>query len=604
MASATFKQNIYPTPPQRRKTVVEVNYSLTAPDSKEGGTLTLPPGNAISRPHQIANEVRLQAAPVGTLEPDNWALDGRFMIPVPPKEQPELEIGWWSEAMSDGNGNFATPLVLERVFDTVQTFNTLAITFDPDGDNTCADFDVAFYDGFSTLIYKVEARGNTDTIYRTPRAGMNILRVAITIYSTSKPRRFARILEIDYGLVLTYTNKELFNLGLINEADHNGRRLMYPELNLTIHNGGLYDVLDPDTYAPYFLQRQRFEYRHGLRLPDGSIEWEDCGTYHLARWRVSDARVEFRAVGRTFELENAIFFDSTFSEFTLQTLARKLFPQTDVPILTPAIAGYFGNINHRRALTYLAELSCCLVYEDRQNRVQFLDIISEGPETVDTLNYKNLKSAPAVETSEYYNSILLAEYDTSIEYRQISRTTQDPGEVKIVFSHPVRGFPSHEITPGYTLANQEWHTMYMTGTLIRGNGAPPEAEVIIYGHSVVLTKSENLYFAPWYTGLEETQPYAVDLPFFIRSSPNYKALKDWFLPRKFEILKRQLRVDARWRGNPVREVGDFVETVFSKRGNSQNMHISKTEIQYVGGGLSGHIDVIGKNPLMGGGPAP
>jgi len=599
MVSETYKQNIYPTPPQRRHTIAEVTYSLTAPDSKDGGELSLPAGNAMSRQHQVMNEIRLQAAPVGTLEPGNWSLDGRFMIPVAPDEQTDLEVGWWSDAISNESGYFDTPLVVERVFDMVQTFNTLAIAFDPGGNNACADFDIDFYDGFNNLMNHVEARGNSDTSYRSPSAGINILRVVITIYRTCKPFRFARILEIDFGLVLTYTDNEIITLSLINEADHNGHSIMYPELNISIRNGGLYDILDPATYAPYFLQRQRFEYRHGLALPDGLVEWVDCGTYHLARWNVSDSRVEFRAVGRTFEIEKTTFLDSTFSEFSIQSLARKVFPQTEIPIHTPPIVGYFGNVNNRRALVYLAELSCCLVYEDRNNRVQFHEIIESGADVTDVLNYQNLISAPEVETSEYYNSILLSEYDTSIEYRQISRTKQRLGAIRIVFSHPVQGVPSYDITPGFKIEDLEWHTMYMTGNLVSNSDSSlPEAEITIHGYSIVLTQSKNLYNAPWHTGREETRPYAVDLPFFIRSTPGYDALKQWFLPRKFEILRQQLKVNVRWRGNPAREVGDFAETIFNRHGSSQGMHVTRTEMRYTGGGLGGYIEVVGKNPLM------
>ena len=145
MVSAAYKENIYPKGAPR-KTVAEVSYSLSAPDSKEGGELNLPPGNSISRPWQVMNELRIQPAPVGTLEPEHWTLEGRFMIPVSTNVQEGLEIGFWSKSQSDEMGFFDDPLVIERIFDHVQTFNTLGIVFDPASGNCCTEFDVEFFD--------------------------------------------------------------------------------------------------------------------------------------------------------------------------------------------------------------------------------------------------------------------------------------------------------------------------------------------------------------------------------------------------------------------------------------------------------------------------
>jgi len=600
MVSQAYKDAIYPGINERgRKTFAEVIYTLTAPDSKEGGIFELPLGNEISRPDQVMNEIRLQVAPVGTLEPDNWWLDGRFMIPVPPQEQPNLEIGWWSDKVSDGNGYFAEPLVIERVFDSVQTFNTLGIVFDVEGDNACADFDVSFYNGFGALDYKHEERDNMLTNYRTPRAGIDILRVVVTIYRTAKPFRFARIIEMDFGMVLTYTNNELSSVNLINEVDPTGRSFIYPELSITILNDGNYDQFDPTTYAPYFVRRQRFEYRHGVLLDDGTVGWVDCGAYLLARWSVSDSVVTFRAAGRTFELENNDFFGSSFETYTIAQLIRRFYPQTDIDIPSPQIIGYFGNVNYRRALTMLIELSCCLVYEDRNNRLQFVDVATSSDYSVDSINYRNIKAHPNATIKEYFNSILLAEYDMSIETRQISRNTQSTGNINVVFSAPIKGEPDYTLPEGYELEDVQWHTMYMTANLIyNGTGEELEyIELIIRGEVVTLTRQDNLYFAPWYTGREEVRAYPVNLPFFIRNSEGYSDMKEWFLTRRFDMLERQLYVNVNWRGNPDREVGEYVNMQYNERGATQGMHITKTEISF-NGTLEGNISGIGKNPLL------
>ena len=613
MVSTAFKESIYPPVGTPRQTVAQVTYSLTAPDSKEGGQLNLPEGNSISRPWQVMNDVHLQPAPVGTLEPEHWSLDGRFMIPIPPTiqedletdyqedYQEDLEIGFWSLSQSDSEGYFTAPLVIERIFEQVQTFNTLGLVFDVASGNCCSEFDVEFYDGFNNLISREEVTDNQRTIYRTAMGGIDVWRVVVRLYRTNRPFRFARIIEIDFGLVLTYTDNEIISLNMINESDHNGKVFVLPEFNLTITNNGQYNLFNSEGYGPFFLQRQRFEYKHGLVLPDGSTEWVDCGTYFLNRWKVSDSRVTFSATGRTFGLGSTIFHRSTLQEFQLHQLVSQIYPQSNVPIVTPPIMGFFGNITARRVLALLAEVSCCLVYEDRNNHIQFQDILSqENDSPVDTLDYCNVIGSPGAETNEYYNAISLAEYDMSVEDRQISRTKHTPGQIMVVFSNPTQGELEYELSPGFSLINPRWHTMYMEGTIVRTgvNSTAVEAELTITGQSITLTRTDNLYLAPWHTGREETQPYRVDLPFFITAAPHYRELRTWFLRRKFEIIRKRLGVNVRWRGNPVREIGDLVHTVVDNQGRGQNMHISRSEITYNNGALGGRVTVFGEHPLQ------
>jgi len=595
--SAQFKQNIYPPHGVGRKTVAEVTYQLTAPDSKEGGNTVLPEGNVIARPWQVMNEIRLQQAPVGTLEPDHWTLEGRFMIPVPPNEQEHLEIGHWSKTMSDEDGYFETPLIFERYFDSVQTFNALVITFDVESGNCAADFDVEFYDGFGGLIHKEEVRDNQETTYTTPRAGLDILHVVVRFHKTNRSYRFLRIVEIDFGIVLTYLDSDIASINLIRQGNYRGRSFIYPELRLSIFNQGKYNILDETTFAPYFLRRQRFTYRHGLELPDGTIEWVDCGTYFLHDWEVSDKRVIFTAKGRTSWLTGIPYRESSFTEFSLQQLARQFYPQTDISLISPLIPGYFGHTNYRQALAQLVEFSSCMAYETRNNRVQFLDILEQGKEVVDTIDYSNSK-LPRATLNQFYNAILLTEYDVSIEHRQISRTTHSAGDIMVVFNQPAQGELEFEITDGYRLDNPISRTMYMTGQLVRTHdNAPPQAELTIRGEVITLTGQDNLYHAPWHTGREETNIYAVDLPFFIRTASQYTQMRDWFLERKFRLLRKQIEVNSKWRGNPAREVGDFVDMAFDNQGRSQGMDIVTTEMRY-SGGLHGFITTIGDNPLF------
>lgn len=633
MQSDEYNANIYPPPGVIRRTAARVTYSLTAPDSKEGGELILPDGNEFSRPDQVMNEIRALSAPIATLEPNYWRLDGTFVLPVAP-ESSNVEVGFWSSEMSapeisewnyrlDGSWKlgkkpFATltgyeafkePLVIERVFENVQTFSALGISFDAQTDNYCTDFEVFFYDAYNGLVYSEHITDNYSAYRRTEKAGEDILRVVIKLYKTNLSRRYARIAEIDFGIMLEFDDHDISSLSMVSEADPSGRTFPFPEFRLTIFNLNRFDVLDSRRYIQ---ARQRFEYRHGLVLPDGSVEFVDCGTYFLSNSRVSDSTVEFTARGRTALLENSVYFDSSFQEFTIGQLVSRIIPQARITLNSPRITGYFGNVDYRRVLTMLSELSCCLVYEDVNNIIQFDDILSKTPpikfewnyllngswqlgekpfaekiRLIDSINYNNAYHAPKVnQGDDNFNAINLMEYTVSTETRQISKTRQQPGEITVYFSAPVVGELTFELPPGYELENVIIYTMYMTATLT-GTGS---AELIIYGESVTLTKSEILYKAPWHTGREPDNPYKIDLPCMIRTE-NFEVFRDWFLARRFAMLNKHLTCDINWRQNPAARTADLINVQLRKDGGNIDMAIVKQELTY-NGALSGNTKSI------------
>jgi hypothetical protein len=629
MPSATYNENIYKK--VGRITEAEVIYSLTAVGSKEGGSLDLPPGNEFSRPEQIMNEIRSMSAPIATLEPDYWLLDGSFVLPVPP-EQSDMEVGWWSGIRSEpvitgwnyklGSwrlgenpfakmeeyGVFPEPFVIERVFDVVQTFNAFGITFDTQTNNYCTEFEVEFYDFAGTMVYREYVTDNSEPYWRSQHPGRNILRIVIKLYKTNRWGRYARITEIDFGILLEYRGEVIRRLNLIREADITGRSYPLPELQLNVLNQGLYDRLDSNTYAPYIQPHQRFDYRHGLVLPDGTTEWIECGAYYLKNWKVSDKVVEFVCTGLTSLMEESTFFDSSFQRVTVSEFIKAHYLQSNVDIMSPMFMPFFGNIDYRRLITMLTELSCCLVYEDKDNIIMFDDIVAKempigdwdwnyqlgdwrlgeksfGTRILSDISYHNIIGTPKDNQREAYNAINLIEYTMSTEYRQVSKTEHSPGDITIYFDAPVLGDVDVELPAGYQLINRIVRTMYMTGTLIGSN----PVEIIVNGERVEFAKSEITYRAPWHTGFENDIPYKIDLPCMIRGE-GFEAFRDWFLGRRFKILHMLIEVDVHWMQNPAFELGDIRNVQLRDTRSNADMFVTRLEYDFPA--LQGNTQLI------------
>lgn len=311
---------------------------------------------------------------------------------------------------------------------------------------------------------------------------------------------------------------------------------------------------------------------------------------------MSDSAVEFIATGRSALFENSLYFGSCFQKFTVAQLVNKIVPQPSINLDSPMIIEFFGNVNHRRLVTMLAELSCCLVYEDRNNIIRFVDILGLESGSSDQkadqaeINYQNMFRAPEARLRNPYNVITLSEYTMSTEYRQVSRTEQSPGEITIYFDGPVTGELDFELLPGFALENVLVYTMYMKATLV-GTGT---AEIIVHGNRVTLTKSEVLYYAPWHSRREPDNPYQVDLPCMIRGE-GFEVFRDWFLARRFTLIKMRLETNVSWAQNPALDLGDIMDVQLAKNGSSAPMIHTRQELNFLA--LKGSSRLIGNNVM-------
>ena len=82
-------------------------------------------------------------APSATLEKDYWKLDGSYE-PFPDSPQ-NTSWGIWSNSMSDENGNFSVPPVIELSFQNAHKTAGLTFEFCPYGNNYCNHMLIQWY---------------------------------------------------------------------------------------------------------------------------------------------------------------------------------------------------------------------------------------------------------------------------------------------------------------------------------------------------------------------------------------------------------------------------------------------------------------------------
>jgi hypothetical protein len=596
MPSGLYSEEIYA--PVRRTTAL-VKFELVAPEAKEKATLSASAGAAFSRQNQLIDSVTDTSAPVATLEPDYWRLDGSFVLPVLP-EKSEAEIGWWSAAISDENGLFGTAPMIEVAFSEPQDIALFGISFDAAANEAVADLEFFVYDSGNRLILQEKITGNTATYATTASGAQNVARIVVKIYKTKNPCRRARVSELTFGVIVRFDGADIMALDVVNETDPSGKTFPTNELNLKIMNNGRFDQLDSESLAQYLHKRQTFEYSHGLYIAEERPEWVFCGAYLLDSWTVSDDTVTFVAKGKSALLENSTFYGSTFTRMTVGDFIKNVFAQAgfDVavpPVLykSPAVAGYLGNVPFRQAATYLAEAGVCAVRENRQNTIDFIDLLATGT-AADTINYDNMFLPPKIKLEPYYNGVILKERTISAKNEQLARaqvTVSGSREARVYFDRPLYGKTATcTVSSGFSLSNIRYSAMFMTATL-KGTGT---AEITVTGESAAFATAENFYSAPWRDPLEPDYGYVVDLPLFFTDNA---AFRTWFLERKFRLLQKRLTCTLTWRQNPAQEVGGTVIVQANKNNHNVPMTPVSEKIDFSGGVLRGSTKTIGEAVL-------
>lgn len=143
----------------------------------------------------------LQAA---TLEQDYWVLGTDFHFF--PNSPSKLPWGWWTASMSDENGNFAVPPVLNLKLDGYFTCVGLTFTFDPYGPTWPTWMKVQWYrDG--ELLAEQEYQPNAYQ-YSAIRTVHLFDQVVVTFDKMSHGYRYLKMQESIYGIIRTFGKDE------------------------------------------------------------------------------------------------------------------------------------------------------------------------------------------------------------------------------------------------------------------------------------------------------------------------------------------------------------------------------------------------------------
>lgn len=310
------------------------------------------------------------------LELNRWALDGKTLI-VPTGE--DVQDGFISSLMSDGEGNFSTPPVITREFSLKHIFPGLTLTFDTRQQEWPLEVTVDFYLNGEVVDTQTVSITSVQTTITTTATEVD--KVTIT-FDRCLPYRRPRLENVLYGLNVQFVNKDIVSTQQKHDVDPLSRRLPTETMQFTILDyEHKYDPDNPAGIYAYVDKNSPIEIQFGYELPDGSVEWLKPDNYMLnAKPSAQNNQATFNGTGLIGSLTGT-FYKSKLGSKSLYDMAQEVLLDAGLTLteqgenpweIDDALKDMFTTAalpidTHMNCLQLIAHAACCRLYTDDDN---------------------------------------------------------------------------------------------------------------------------------------------------------------------------------------------------------------------------------------------
>lgn len=310
------------------------------------------------------------------LELNRWALDGKTLI-VPTGE--DVQDGFISSLMSDGEGNFSTPPVITREFSLKHIFPGLTLTFDTRQQEWPLEVTADFYLNGEVVDTQTVSITSVQTTVTT--TATEIDKVTIT-FDRCLPYRRPRLENVLYGLNVQFVNKDIVSTQQKHDVDPLSRRLPTETMQFTILDyEHKYDPDNPAGIYAYVDKNSPIEIQFGYELPDGSVEWLKPDNYVLnAKPSAQNNQATFNGTGLIGSLTGT-FYKSKLGSKSLYDMAQEVLLDAGLTLteqgenpweIDDALKDMFTTAalpidTHMNCLQLIAHAACCRLYTDDDN---------------------------------------------------------------------------------------------------------------------------------------------------------------------------------------------------------------------------------------------
>lgn len=314
--------------------------------------------------------------PFMTFELNQGILDGSLGNFSPDEQK---TIAFMSSSVSDANCIF-NDIWVQGKPDNKYKFIGLTLNF---GMGFPKKITVEYYHDSQKILYKTVDNIKNSMVFVDMRA-VDVDSIKIIFEESYAPFEYARLQEILFGDILTWTGEDIISGNLQEETDIISKIIPNDTLSITIYSKtDDFNVLNPRGAYGYLLTNQRFsvkEYIYEIDNETGQIldtKELNLGNFYLDSWEsLYNKQIKFNLVSPLALLDKTQFKKSRMytgaEEDNAYGVLEEIFKDCDYDdyyidesLKTVYLNGYIPVCTHKEAIQQVAFVCDCLVYDNR-----------------------------------------------------------------------------------------------------------------------------------------------------------------------------------------------------------------------------------------------
>lgn len=260
-----------------------------------------------------------------------------------------------------------------------------------------------------------------------------------------------RMLSIEFGVGLSFTNNEIMSTQRRNTVSHISEALPLKAFDFTINNlSRKFSQDNPLSFAHYIEEGQPVQYRYGRDVVDGegntTMEIIEGGKTYVKTWSSNDLSAKFSTVGRLDMMDNeyyrGTYDDNTLNPRTAYDVAEAILTDAGLTSDEYWIDDYLSIFTmhnpvpittHKAALQMIANASKAILFEDRSGRICLKSSIEPtiGEEDIETEEGTLIFTDAFKRNATTYDWATLEEdftrVDNTMYFRARNNPTKNPG---------------------------------------------------------------------------------------------------------------------------------------------------------------------------------
>lgn len=380
--------------------------------------------------------------PYVTYEPDFWLLDGNYKLIL--DNEDAIHVGLMSSVMSDASGDFASPPILTVTFSSLHSSDGLILHFSQITNDYADAITVAYYDKDDVLIVTTNYTP-TSWEFEIDQVVNNFKKLIITFSSTNKPYRYLRLMGLDYGQLIYFTETAIKSASVVEEIDMLGVKVPSNACNLGLYSADAqFSIVNPTGYYARLSQRQPLsvsEIVNGVQI--------FMGWYYLDTWKgTSDTEVEFGCIDAIGVMDRIPYHGGlwTYQGIKLQYLIDEIMETAQIPYeLDPLlydiyVMGWIPAGSCRAALQQVAFAAGAFVDCSRSNLVKvYKSKIITGVEDTILINQSEIGQGPSLDLKTLVTGVEITghNYLRGAESITLFDGPMAIGQFEITFNQPV-----------------------------------------------------------------------------------------------------------------------------------------------------------------------